>query len=249
MGRPRRGGSAGRRPAAASAAALARVACFAALPAAELARLAARSSARALRPGQVLFEVGQPCRGLFIVADGAVQVGQTSLRGREQVLHTEGPGAALGEAPLFDRGGYIASAVAIQPTCVLFLPRADVLDLCRRRPAVALAMLQTMARRVRRFAEIAGDLAFRPVPERLARYILAAAGAARTTAGAEMDLAATQALLAARLGTVRELVARGLAQLEASGAISRRGTRIVIRDPARLAALAGDDAPAPRDSV
>lgn len=176
------------------------------------------------------------------MTEGAVEIGQTSRRGREQVLHTEGPGAALGEAPLFDRGGYIASAIAIQPTRVLFLPRADLLDLCRRRPAVALSILETMARRVRRFAGIAGDLAFRRIPERLARYILATAGAGPVTAGTELDLGVTQAQLAARLGTVRELVARALAQLEASGAIARRGGRIVVRDPARLAALARDEA-------
>jgi len=149
-----------------------------------------------------------------------------------------GPGATLGEAPLFDRGGYIASAVAIAPTQALFLPRADVLDLCRRRPAVALAILEVMAQRVRRFASLVSDLAFRPIPERLARYIDDAAVSHPVAAGTELDLRLTQAQLAARLGTVRELVARALAQLEESGVIARKRGRIVIRNPTRLAALA-----------
>jgi CRP/FNR family transcriptional regulator len=222
----------------ASAALLARVPYFRALPAVELRRLAARCSTRALRRGELLFEEGQPCRGLFIVAEGAVEVRQTSLRGREQVFHSEGPGATLGEAPLFDRGGYIASAVALEPTRVLFLPRADLLDLCRRRPQVALAMLEAMARRVRRFAGIVSDLAFRPIPERLARYLEAAAEHGPLTPGTTLDLALTQTQLAARLGTVRELVARAFAQLEADGVLERTRRRVVIRDPARLAALA-----------
>jgi CRP-like cAMP-binding protein len=186
----------------------------------------------------VLFEEGQPCRGLFILVEGSVEVRQTSLRGREQVFHAEGPGATLGEAPLFDRGGYIASAVALEPARVLFLPRADLLDLCRRRPRVALSMLEAMARRVRRFAGIVSDLAFRPVPERLARYLDDAAGTRPVAAGTELDLALTQTQLAARLGTVRELVARAFSQLAASGVIARKRGRVVIRDPARLAALA-----------
>ena len=165
-----------------------------------------------------------------------MEVRQTSLRGREQVFHTEGPGAALGEGPLFDRGGYIATAVATEATRVLFLRRADLLDLCRRHPTVALSMLETLARRMRRFAEIVGDLAFRPVPERLARYLSALASSADP--GTEVDLELTQAQLAARLGTVRELVSRAFAQLEASGIITRKRARVVIRDPARLAALA-----------
>lgn len=217
---------------------LARVTYFCSLPAAELRRLAARCAARVLRPGQLLFEEGQACHGLFIIAEGGIEVRQISLRGREQVFHSEGPGATLGEGPLFDRGGYIASAVATAPTRVLFLRRADVLDLCRRQPAVALAILEAMARRVRHFAGIVSDLAFRPIPERLAHYLGEAAAGPPVAAGTELDLKLTQAQLAARLGTVRELVARALAHLEETGVIARKRGRIVIRDPARLAALA-----------
>jgi CRP/FNR family transcriptional regulator len=225
---------------------LRRVPYFASLPAIELTRLAGRCTARSLGPGEAVFEEGQPCRGLFIVADGRVEVRQISLRGREQVFHTEGPGATLGEAPLFDGGGYIASAVALTPTHVLFLPRGEVLRLCQRRPAVALAILKTMARRVRHFAEIVGDLAFRPVTERLARH-LAASVVGPIRPGSRIDLTVTHAQLAARLGTVRELVARAFSQLEQGGVISRDRSRIVVRDPARLAALArGDEGAAGR---
>jgi len=151
---------------------LRRVSYFGVLPRTELQRLAGRCTARSLGPGQVLFEEDEPCRGLFIVAEGLIEIRQASARGREQVFHTEGPGATLGEAPLFDGHGYIATAVALAPTRVLFLPRAEVLRLCQRRPAVALAMLKTMARRLRRFADIVGDLAFHPVTERAWSFVI-----------------------------------------------------------------------------
>jgi len=136
-------------------------------------------------------------------------------------------------------GYFIATAVAIAPTRVLLLPRADLLALCHRRPAVALVMLEALARRVRSFAGIVTDLAFRPVTERLAHYIVAAV-AHPIAPGAVVELGLTHTQLAARLGTVRELVSRALAGLEACGAIARaRGQgRIVIRDPAQLEALA-----------
>ena len=172
---------------------------------------------------------------------GRIEVHQISLRGREQVFHTEGPGATLGEGPLFDGGGYIASAVALKPTRVLLLPRAAVLDLCRRHPEVALAILAALARRLRRFAELVGDLAFRPVTERLARYLDQTAAPRAPAKGLVVRLELTQAQLAARLGTVRELVARALAQLERAGAIRRMGRRIVIRDRARLRTFAHGD--------
>jgi CRP-like cAMP-binding protein len=217
---------------------LTRVSYLASLPMADIRRLAARCKVRTLRSGELLFEEGQPCHGLFIIAEGSVEVRQTSLRGREQVFHSEGPGATLGEAPLFDGGGYIASAVALEPTRALLLPRADLLDLCRRRPQVALSMLEALARRLRGFAALVSDLAFLPVPERLARHLEAAAGHGPIAPGTVIDLGLTQTQLAARLGTVRELVARAFAQLEAGGVIARKRRRVVICDPARLAALA-----------
>lgn len=222
---------------------LGRAAHFCLLPPAERRRVLGRCTARTLGPGEVLFAEGEPYRGLYLLVEGRVELRQVSPRGREQVLHTEGPGATLGEAPLFDQGGYVASAVATVPTRALFIPKAEVIALLRRRPAVATSLLQTMARRVRRFADMAGGLAFRPVPERLAHYIATAAGelGRPVTARLQLDLALTQEQLAARLGTVRELVARAFAQLEKSGVIARKRTRIVIRDPEKLAALARGD--------
>jgi CRP/FNR family transcriptional regulator len=227
-------------------AALKRVAYFRSLPAAELEGLAHRCRPRALRRGEHAFEAGDACPGLLVIAEGAVEMRQVSPRGREQVLHAEVVGATLGEAPLFDGQGYIASAVAVAPTRLLLVPRAAVLDLCRRRPEVSLAMLEAMARRVRRFAALAEDLAFRQVIERLARHIEGDARIAgqSVSPGAVVELGLTQEQLASRLGTVRELVSRAFRQLEGCGAVKRTRSRVVIRDPARLARIARGGAPA-----
>src|SRR6266849_2577113 len=213
-------------------AALRGVAYFRSVPAAELAQIARRCRVLALRKGERAFEVGEPCTGLFVIASGAIELRQTSPRGREQVLHAEGPGATLGEAPLFDGKGFIASAVAVGPTRLVVVPRAEILGLCRRHPSVALAMRESMALRVRRFAKLAEDLALRSVTERLARHLEAAAD------GGVVDLELTREQLASRLGTVRELVSRALTELERRGLIERRRSKIVLRDAERLAALA-----------
>jgi CRP-like cAMP-binding protein len=208
------------------------VAYFHSVPAAELERIAGRCRVLGVRKGERAFEVGERCTGLFVIVSGAIELRQASPRGREQVLHAEGPDATLGEVPLFDGKGFIASAVAVGPTRLVVVPRAEVLGLCRRYPPVALAMLESMALRVRRFAELAEDLALRSVTERLARHLDAAAD------GGVVDLGLTREQLASRLGTVRELVSRALAELERRGLIERRRSKIILRDAERLAALA-----------
>ena len=201
------------------------------LPAAEQSTLLGRARLRTVRRGQIIFEEGAPALGLWIVLAGRVKLVKLSPRGREQVLHTEGAGATLGEAPVFDGGGYVATAVAAEDARLLFVPREALLALCRRRPEVALDVIAVLARRVRGFAALIEDLALRDVTARLARWIQHESRRAGTT---EIRLAGTRDELAARLGTVRELISRSLSQLSAQGTIDVRGRRVVVRDGARL---------------
>jgi CRP/FNR family transcriptional regulator len=205
------------------------------LPAAEQAALARRCRLRAVRRGEIVFEEGAPASGLWIVLSGRVKLVRMSARGREQVLHTESAGATLAEVPLFDGGGYVASAMAVDDARLLFVPREALLDLCRRRPAVALGVIAVLARRLRGFAALIEDLALRDVTARVARWLLTEM---RQSGGGDLRLQGTREEIAARLGTVRELVSRALSQLEGRGLLEVRGRQVRVREPAGLAAAA-----------
>jgi CRP-like cAMP-binding protein len=183
-----------------------------------------------------VFEEGAPCGGLWIVLEGRVKIFRASAQGREQVLHVEGPGATLGEVPLFDRGGYVASATAQTAARLLWVPRREVDALCREYPPVAREIIATMAGRVRAFASLAGELALQPVRARLSRLLLDEARRAghRTADGIAITLPGTREEIAARIGTVREPLSRALAALAREGLVTVRGRRVMVRDPARL---------------
>ena len=70
-----------------------------------------RAVVRAHCKGAVLWRAGERSRGLYVVVSGRVRVLQT-LSGRQHVVHTEGPGATLGEVPLLDGAGYPATCIA-----------------------------------------------------------------------------------------------------------------------------------------
>lgn len=215
--------------------ALAAIPYFASLPRRELEALARRCSVHAAARGSRIFDEGAPARGLFVVLDGRVKLLRVSAKGREQVLHTEGPGSALGEAPLFDEAGYVASAVALEDARLLFVPREAVFDLCRRRGEVALGVIRVLARRVRSFATLIEDLALRDVQARVAGLL---AREARRSGASEFTLGGTRDEMAAQLGTVRELISRSLSRLQALGVIELRGRRVRVRDGRRLAEIA-----------
>ena len=217
---------------------LAGIAYFRALSAVDLHRLAGYAVVRDFRRGSRVFEEGAPAEGLFVVMEGRVRLVRRSRSGREQVLHAEGPGATLGEVPLLDGEGYVATAVAAEPVRLLYLPRAAVLDACRRHPEVALGIIRVLARRVRSFAGLVEDLSLKNLTTRLAGFLLAESDKASAKT---FELALTRDEIAARLGTVRELVSRSLARLRATGAVTVVGRRVTVRDIRRLAELADRD--------
>jgi CRP/FNR family transcriptional regulator len=98
-----------------------------------------------------------------------------------------------------------------------------------------------MARRVRAFASLAGDLALRSVRTRLSRLLLDEARRAGrlTPEGVELTLPGTREEIAARIGTVREPLSRALATLGREGVMAVRGRRLLVRDLKRLEGVAG----------
>jgi CRP/FNR family transcriptional regulator, cyclic AMP receptor protein len=223
---------------------LARIPYFRVLPASERVALARRLRSVDFAPRQRVFEEGAPCGGLWIVAEGRIKVFRVSPEGREQVLHVEGPGATLGEVPLFDRAGYVASATAQTAARLLWLPRRELDALCRRHPETALALIAILARRVRAFASLAGDLTLRSVRARLGRLLLdeARRTGRPTGEGMAITLPGTRDEIAARVGTVREPLSRALAALAREGLVTVRGRRLVVRDVKGLEGVAGGGA-------
>lgn len=211
---------------------------FSGLSEAELEALAKRTSVRPCQPGEMLFSEGEACAGLYVVVTGRVRIFKTSKNGREQVLAIEGPVTSIAELPVFDGGVYPASVAAVEPTELLFISRKDFQSCCREHPEVALKVLQVVGARLRKLVGIIEELSFATVRHRLISWILRQA----RTQGAAFVLSASHQDLAAQIGTVRELVSRNLARLQAQGFISMNGRELIVLDvdglEAELASMA-----------
>lgn len=205
---------------------------FAALTEAELSALATRTGLRSFSPGQLLFNEGDPCVGLYILVTGRVRIFKMSVAGREHVLAIEGPGSSVAELPVFDGGNYPASASAVDATEAIFLSRADLRALCLEHPEVSLKLLQVVGARLRRLVGIIEELSFTTVRHRLISWLLRQSQAH----GRTFTLATSHQEIAAEIGTVRELVSRNLSRLQAQGLIATNGREITIPDPAALEA-------------
>ncbi|HYH87559.1 MAG TPA: Crp/Fnr family transcriptional regulator, partial [Pyrinomonadaceae bacterium] len=200
--------------------------------------LAGRAVERRYARDKILFLAGEEARGLYVIVSGAVRAFRESVDGREQVIHVERAGATVAELPVFDDGPYPSTVAADEETVVLFIDKRDVRRLSLEHPEIALAALKVLAGRLRRCAELVETLSLREVGQRLARFLLAEVRTkgARTNAGLRVELTHTNQQIAARVGSVREVVSRALARLQHDGLVIHEGRDLTIPDEKQLAA-------------
>jgi CRP-like cAMP-binding protein len=116
---------------------------FSELPATALERLAEIASETAVPAGQTLTQRDDAGSGMYVIEDGAVEV---ELHGRSVDL---GPGEFFGELSLLipeaRRSTRVRAVTAVQ--CLAF-NRTDFAEILESEPALALAMLRSLAKRL-----------------------------------------------------------------------------------------------------
>jgi CRP-like cAMP-binding protein len=222
--------------------ALGKSALFGGLDEKELRALGERAVEQKLARGEILFTSGEEARGLFVIVEGALRAFRESLDGREQVIHVERAGATIAEVPMFDDGAYPSTVAAEEDSIVLFIDKRDVRNLCLSHPSIALAALKLLAGRLRRCAELVEALSLHEVDQRLARLLLSEGRTRgrRVNNGVVFELLLTNQQIAARIGTVREVVSRALSRLQQNELIEVSGRVVTILDEEPLKAFAGE---------
>ena len=203
---------------------------FATLPDDDLRRVGDLAVSRRFAKKEAVFREGDRADGFFIVASGKVKVFKLSGEGKEQILHVLEAGHTFAEAVIFEGGGYPAHAEALTEAELFFLPKRPFVDLLERHPKVAIRMLASLSRWLKRMTDLVESLSLKDVETRLVFYLsdeLKARGIPPKD-GAELELAIGKNVLASRLGTVPETFSRALKKLQDDGLIDVRGKRIRI---------------------
>ncbi|MEZ4503589.1 MAG: Crp/Fnr family transcriptional regulator [Dehalococcoidia bacterium] len=210
-----------------------------AVPAEVRRRLRELGTRRTYQPGEVVILQAEPSAGLFVVEDGLIKISTLSAGGREQVLRFVPAGASFNEVAALDGGPNPATAIALERTELLRVPRDAFIAVIAETPGLAETMVQALAGRLRHLVELVEDLSFRHVSERVARILLQSVTPhAGVGAGADLNRRVTQRELAEMAGTSREVVARALKALEATGAIAIDHGEITLVAPSKLGATA-----------
>jgi CRP-like cAMP-binding protein len=193
------------------------------LPEAMLQEIAAHMQLREYQRGEPLFWEGDPCDGLYIVSLGSAKIFRLSPQGRQYIVRILQEGDTFAEVPAFDGETNPVNVEALEDCSVWVIDAEMLRGLINSHPQFAQKVLANFGRMLRGMVYKVSEMAFYQVTHRLARLI-------GEMAEEKPMPHWTQEQLAARLGTVREVVARSLKELERSGAIKVEDRRIRVVD-------------------
>jgi CRP-like cAMP-binding protein len=187
-----------------------------------LKEVAGNMQLREYTRGDVLFWEDDPCDGLHIINSGSAKIFRLSPQGRQYIVRILQEGDTFAEVPAFDGGLNPVNVEALENCRVWVIDGEKLRALILAHPVFAKKVLENFGEMLRNMVRMVSEMAFYQVTHRLARLI--------SEHGEEPRPHWTQEQLAAQLGTVREVVARSLKELERSGAIRIEDRRIHIVD-------------------
>lgn len=194
-----------------------------------------------------VFSQGGDAHSFFLLLHGHVRASRTTPTGEQVVIRYVSPGEIFGVAPAMALTHYPATATAVDDSVALVWPSAAWPRLVARFPALAANTLLAVGSRLQESFTRVVEISTEQVEQRVAHTLVRLARQSGRTVehGVEIDFPISRQDIAQMTGTTLHTVSRILSGWEQAGLIESGRQRIVLREPARIFALAeqaaGDD--------
>jgi CRP/FNR family transcriptional regulator len=127
---------------------------------------------REYRKGQTIFEEGEPSDAFYTIASGRVKIFKMLPSGKDLILEVFGTGDPLGAVAAYDGRPFPASAVALEDTTCLVIPRAEFFKLLEQHPTLVRGLLLGLTHRLVELTNRLAELSGGTIERRFARLFL-----------------------------------------------------------------------------
>ena len=179
----------------------------------------------------VYLEGDEPTR-VYFVQTGRVKTVKTTDGGKELITGLYGPGEFFGYLALLDHTPHTDSAVAVDDSALVYIPKDDFTQLLLRNPAVGQQFIRLLAGRVsERETQLLG-MAYNSIRRRVADTLLHLHAQAGDAPDAGIQLSRDD--MAALVGTAPESLIRTLSEFKADGLLELTPKNIRLLEPEKL---------------
>ncbi len=189
------------------------------------------SAPKKFAKGEIIYLQGDTAQNFCYLKKGKVKVYMTSVDGMEKTLNTASHGELLGEGAFFDKKPRVSSAKAITSCEVIMIGEEKLTQLIAGCPKLAFELLEILSNRIRLLSSQLDSMTFMQADARIACLLL------ESEQNGRVHL--THEEIANTVGVSRVTVSKTLGRFAKSGCISTEYRQIVIKDRAKIAAIAG----------
>jgi len=135
-------------------------------------KIAAASTVREYARGDTIFEQGMPSDAFYTIVSGRVKIFKMTPSGKDLILEVFGAGDPLGAVAAYDGRPFPASAVALEDTTCLIIPRPVFFRLLEEHPSLVRGLMLGLTVRLVELTNRLAELAGGRIEARFARLFL-----------------------------------------------------------------------------
>ena len=167
---------------------------------------------------------------VFFIKSGNVKTYKSHPDGKELIMNLYKTNDFFGFEPILENANYTESAMAMQETELISIPRHDFLLMIQSHPDVSSSFIHLLCKKVAEREKQLLNLAYNSVRQRTAEALLKS----DTLKDEQAVISISRDDLAKMVGTASESVIRVLSDFKDEGLIEIEGGKIRIRQPAKL---------------
>jgi CRP-like cAMP-binding protein/CheY-like chemotaxis protein len=195
-----------------------------------LASLSADRKVHLIRRKQDIYLEGDEPTRLYFVQSGRVKTVKTTEGGKELIVGLHGPGEFFGYLPLLQHTHHHDSAVAVDESELLYIPKDDFTELLLRNPDVSRQFVGLLAGQVSEQAGLLLAMAYNSIRRRVADTLVQL----HEQAAPETGIQLSRDDMAAMVGTAPESLSRALNEFKQDGLIALAPNTIRVLEPEKL---------------